>query len=304
MAVRDSIFGSRSEERGFRFIEHTWGEDYVVYPQIPLSALFTPDPKWRDTSNFFFKTSVDYVLCTNEGRPILAIDFDGLGRGFDRHGEYVQVEATQDRFRKRKFDSKLLFCRHNDFPYHIVSSDEFGHLADDIELTVVDGIIGSVLADKAFLERSPSFWQEHAEEIDSQPDCYRSEYIADLMTELELERRYDHSKILHKTGELKEQVKSITGTNYYGISYRPIQEPKRPSVGLSPDKNSRTAEDVLEGMKRVEVLGKVAVLLGTPVGEVSAKAEVRNVANPSLLVMEIAELMSWRKLLRLLQNQP
>ena len=93
MAVRDSIFGSRSEERGFRFIEHTWGEDYVVYPQIPLSALFTPDPKWRDTSNFFFKTSVDYVLCTNEGRPILAIDFDGLGGGFDRDGEYVQVEA-------------------------------------------------------------------------------------------------------------------------------------------------------------------------------------------------------------------
>ena len=62
MAVRNSILGSKSDEKGFRSIEHTWGEDYVVYPQIPWSALFTPDPNWRDTSNFFFKTSLDYVL--------------------------------------------------------------------------------------------------------------------------------------------------------------------------------------------------------------------------------------------------
>ena len=48
MAVRDSIFGSKSEERGFRSIEHTWGEDYVVYPQIPMSALFVPDPNWQN----------------------------------------------------------------------------------------------------------------------------------------------------------------------------------------------------------------------------------------------------------------
>ena len=148
MAVRHSIFGSKSEEKGFRSIEHTWGEDFVVYPQIPLSALFTPDLNWRDTSNFFFKTSVDYVLCKKDGHPILAIDFDGLGGGFDRDGEYVQVEATQDRFRKRKFDIKLQFARLNNFPYHIVSSEEFSFLGEGIKLTVVDGIIGSEIAKK------------------------------------------------------------------------------------------------------------------------------------------------------------
>ena len=97
MAVTDSIFGSKSEEKGFRSIEHTWGEDYVVYPQIPLSALYTPDPNRRDTTSFFFKTSVDYVLCTNEGRPILAIDSDGLAEGS------IEMESTS-KSKRRKTD--------------------------------------------------------------------------------------------------------------------------------------------------------------------------------------------------------
>ena len=44
MGVKQSIFGSKSEERGFRSIEHTWGESYRVIPQFPMSALFTPKP--------------------------------------------------------------------------------------------------------------------------------------------------------------------------------------------------------------------------------------------------------------------
>ena len=177
MAAKDSIFGSKSEERGFRTIEHTWGAEYKIYPQIPLSGLFPPDPNWRDTSNFFFKTSVDYVLCTNEGRPILAIDFDGMGGGFNRDGEYVQVEPTSDRFRKVKLDTKLRFSKRNDFPYYIVSSQEFNFLGAGIELTVVDGIIGSIIAKKDFLNRAPSFLEEHGADIDSQPDEYKSEFI-------------------------------------------------------------------------------------------------------------------------------
>lgn len=32
MSVRDSAFGSKSEERGYHSIEHTWGEDYAIHP--------------------------------------------------------------------------------------------------------------------------------------------------------------------------------------------------------------------------------------------------------------------------------
>ena len=81
MAVKDSIFGSKREERYFRSIEHTWGTDYAVYPQIPLSEILDADPEFlEDEKDFFYKTSVDYVLCSHGSRPILAIDFDGMGK--------------------------------------------------------------------------------------------------------------------------------------------------------------------------------------------------------------------------------
>ena len=93
MSVKKSIFGSKSEERGFRSIEHTWGEKYMLCTQFPWSALFTPDPKWRDTSNLFFKTSVDYLLASSEGQPLIAIDFDGMGNGYDKEGRVCPSET-------------------------------------------------------------------------------------------------------------------------------------------------------------------------------------------------------------------
>ena len=301
MAVRNSIFGSKGEERGFRCIEHTWGGDYVVYPQIPLSALFTPDPNWRDTSNFFFKTSVDYVLCTKDGHPILAIDFDGLGRGFDRDGEYVQVEATQDRFRKRKFDIKLRFSQLNNFPYHIVSSEEFSFLGEGIELTVADGIIGSVIAKRQFLDHAPLFLEEHAEEIESHPHPYRTEFIQDLLTGLEVDCDAEHSKIFRKKCEVWDQIRSITGTSSYPYGYRTFEEPECPSVEWPPWRNVEAFKRRVEALKNVKVWGCVVTISDTPLGELTETVKVRNVAHSLSLVIEIGELLAWSKLLRLLR---
>lgn len=65
MAVRNSIFGSKREEEGFRSIEHSWGADYALYPQFPLSALLTPAYKLPvDEWDLFLKTSVDYLLAS------------------------------------------------------------------------------------------------------------------------------------------------------------------------------------------------------------------------------------------------
>lgn len=303
MAVKASIFGSRSEERGFRSIEHTWAGDYAVYPQFPLSALFTPDPSWRDTSNFFFKTSVDYVLCTNKGRPILAIDFDGLGGGFDRDGEYVQVEATPDRFRKSKFDIKLRFSQQNCFPYHIVSSEEFRFLGDGIELTVVDGIIGSIIAKEHFLDLAPSFLEEHTEEIETQPHWYKSEFIQDLLMGLEVDCDVEHSRIFRKKCEIMDQVRSLAGAHSYPQEYRWFEEPECPNVDWPPWENPAAFQRRVEAMKRVEFWGCIVTISDTPVGKVSARVRVRDVAHSLSLVMEIGELLAWSKLLRLLRGR-
>lgn len=240
------------------------------------------------------------MLCTNKGRPILAIDFDGLGGGFDRDGEYVQVEATPDRFRKSKFDIKLRFSQQNGFPYHVVSSEEFRSLANGIELTVVDGIIGSTIAKKQFLDLAPSFLEEHADEIETQPHWYKSEYIQDLLMGLEMDCDAEHSKIFRKTCDVRKQVHSITGTFSYPQGYLWFEEPECPPVDSPPWENPAAFHRRVEAMKRVEFWGCIATVSETPVGEVSVRVRVRNVAHSLSLVMEISELLAWSKLLRLL----
>ena len=304
MAVKDSIFGSKREERYFRSIEHTWGTDYAVYPQIPLSEILDADPEFlEDEKDFFYKTSVDYVLCSHGSRPILAIDFDGMGNGFDRDGEYIQVKTTQARHRKLKFDFKLRLAQKHGFPYHIVSSQEFRHEGAGIELTVVDGIIGSAIASKCFVELAPSFLEEHAEEIERQPDSYKSELIQDLLMVLELDCDVEHSKIVRKTFEVMDQIRSISGEFSHSVSYSMFEEPECPSVGWPPWENLEAFQVRLEAFQRVEFWGCTVTLSDTPVGEVSAIARARNVAHSLSIVQEIGELLAWSKLLRLLRKR-
>ena len=237
MSVKKSVFGSKSEERGFRSIEHTWGEDYAIYPQFPWSGLFTPDPNWKDTTNLFFKTSVDYVFCEKGGRPLLAIDFDGMGRGFDRNGEYVQTEATSDRFRKVKFDFKLQWAKKEGLPYYIVSSEEFARLGKDVHLTVVDGIIGSTLARQAFHERVGDYVEERVDALydamerdpttpehlkpvrekiripdfpmDGEPMDGKS--IQGIVTGFEVECDAEFNPIFNMESQVKEEIGSLLG---------------------------------------------------------------------------------------------
>ena len=304
MAAKDSIFGSKREERFFRSIEHTWGKDYAVYPQTPLSEIFHADPDFQEKEeDFFYKTSVDYVLCSNGGRPVLAIDFDGMGNGFDRDGEYIQVKTTPARNRKLKFDFKLRLAQKHGFPYHIVSSQEFKHEGAGIELTVVDGIIGSAIASKCFLESAPSFLEEHAEEIERQPKSYRSEFIQDLLMGLELDCGVVHSKIVRTTFEVMSQIRSTSGEFSHSTGYSMFEEPECPSVGWPPEENLEAFQRRLEAFQRVELWGCTVTLSDTPVGTVSATARVRNVAHSLSIVQEIGELLAWGKLLRLLRKR-
>ena len=300
MAVRESIFGSKSEERGFRSIERTWGERYRLIPQFPMSALFVPNPAWKkgDTSNLFFKTSFDYVLATDEGRPLLAIDFDGMGKGFDRDGEYVQIEATKDRYRKSKFDFKLRYAIDNGFPYHIVSSDEFNYLGDGVELTLVDGIIGSALSRQSFMERAPAFLEEHAEDIASQSAWYKSEYIQYLLTELEVDCDWENNPITRKSWEAFGRVRDTIGN--FAWSERPFSEPDCTNFDWPPWSDFERFKARTDALNRVSAWGCVVTIPNTTVGEVSEVVTIRNVANAYSLAVEIARWMAWNKLLRIL----
>ena len=82
MGLKDSVFASKSERRGFQQIDSEWGHKYSLYPNLPFSIIFEPDKPISGTSNLFFKTSIDYTLCGKNDKPLLAIDFDGRFRAW------------------------------------------------------------------------------------------------------------------------------------------------------------------------------------------------------------------------------
>lgn len=307
MAVKKSVFGSKGEERGFRSIEHMWGEEYRAFPQFPFSALFEPDESVRDTANLFFKTSIDYVLCTKEGQPLLAIDYDGLGRGFDRDGQYVPVEETPDSFRKLKFDFKLRYAKRSDFPYYVVASEEFRHLDKEIELTVVDGIIGSVLARRDFEDRISALVEDHRDVIDGLPPDVQDAYTQALVNWQEVISDTEYNPITQRLARIRGQILSISDSMSWREECRYYKEPELPDLdGIGLFSSVESLEARIAAMEKVERLGCVCTLSDTPVGEVADSAWMRNVGTYSQslsLIAEIARLLAFSKLLRLLQRR-
>ena len=170
-------------------------------------------------------------------------------------------------------------------------------------MTVVDGIIGSAIARKSFLERIPSVLEEHAHEIERQPYSERADLIQDLALVTELDCDIEHSKIIQKTFEVMDQVRSIAGDLSISTEYRTFEEPEPPSVDLAPWKDLEAFQRRVETFKKVELWGCTVTLGDTPVGDVSTTVTMRNVAYSITLVQEIGELAAWSKLLRKLQNR-
>ena len=132
------------------------------------------------------------------------------------------------------------------------------------------------------MERAPAFLEEHAEDIASQPAWCKSEYIQDLLTDLECDCYWENNPITRKSWEAFGQVRDTIGN--FGWSERPFFE------------RFKASTDALNG---VSAWGYVVTIPNTPVGEVSEVVKIRNVANAYSLVVEIARWMAWNKCLRL-----
>ncbi len=163
MALRRSIFGSQAEAEGFHAIQSTWGDYLLISPQVPWTALFDigklmhSQDSDEDRSELFRKTSVDYVVATRQGEPLLAIEFDGLLRGYSRRLEYVPRDLTHNPSRKHKHELKLKYAWEHGLPFFIVGSEEFrkwySRKEEGIEFTFVDGVISQVLSNRLIAHR-------------------------------------------------------------------------------------------------------------------------------------------------------
>ncbi len=181
MKIKNHVFGSNDERKLYRTLKTHWAP-WPIYPQLPFQAIIHfehPSPLSEAEKKFLRHTSVDCTFCGKEDQPILSIEFDGLGKGFNRNGKYVQQKHTDDAMRKPKFDLKLRVCREVDYPFFIVASEEAQSIEPELHETIVDGIVGQVLSQKYFEGKSVSQIQD----VLSQ----KEEFLSQMSTDQEME---------------------------------------------------------------------------------------------------------------------
>jgi len=166
---RESIFDSASEQELFQAISGSWEPRYHVHPHVPFANLLDLDPHLLSAEelSFLHKTTVDYVLVEGEGKPRLAIEFDGMGRGISRHGRYIQkITSKRDPNRAWKLALKVRVAKNSGFPFLVMSYDEKAVIDAETDLTVLHGIVGQFVAGLHIVPRVQELIAEQQNELD------------------------------------------------------------------------------------------------------------------------------------------
>lgn len=312
MKIRDSVFGSPPERDLYGTLKSRWADKFNLYPSLPFTNII--DIQGADIKEgekqYLFKTSVDFTLCGKEAdKPIMCIEFDGLGHGFSHEGKYIRVRQTKDPFREMKFDLKLRLTRKVSYPYIIVSIEEAQPFSEDLELTMVDGLIGRILAKKRFEELLNERKKELARvDLDSFIDFVETkgmyeahgqqytsnDYIQDRIRYLEVMADSEYNPVSRQAWLLRNQLTKLGICE--GEAGKYVEEPPAPVL--------RDISDVETLEKRLRVLNDPLTKVGCEVSfkvkglqkEVSSKVFIRNFGSDSVsLAKEIATLLAAKK---------
>lgn len=314
MKIRDSVFGSRQERGFYATLKSTWADRFNLYPSLPFAAIidFEDMVLTERARSYLLKTSVDFTLCEKKGdKPVLSIDFDGLGLGFCQEGKYIQLRQSKDPFRKLKFDLKLRVAQKTSYPYIIVSVEEAQPFSEDLELTIVDGLIGRILARKRFEdlleERKEELtcegWEDFIdfEEMKGMYEAHGQQYTSNDYTQdriryLEVMADSEHNPVSRQAWLLRNQLTKLGICE--GEAGKYVEEPPAPVL--------RDISDVETLEKRLRVLNDPLTKVGCEVSfkvkglqkEVRSKVFIRNFGADSVsLAKEIATLIAAKKAL-------
>jgi len=225
--IKKTVFGSKAERALYNALNTKWDNKFHIFPSLPFANLvnFEGVNLKEKEREFLFKTSIDFTLCDKAtDKPILSIDFDGMGYGFSRNGEYIEISPSSDYYRKLKFDLKLKIARQAHYNYFIVSYKETENLDPTLHLTIVDGIIGEILADN----RTRDILQERGKELndilsDEPNPSIRNEVISDFVVEAEVEADFEWNPFVKKKAELEEEMRK-NGIFCISSEFRPLTE--------------------------------------------------------------------------------
>jgi len=214
---RNCVFGSAAERTHFAHLLEQWANRAHVYHNLPFLQVFNLDSLTallklgEIESSRLKKTSLDFVVCDKQDRPLVAIDFDGLSQGFSAGTSYL-APAGATRWRKQIFELKLLIAHSCRFPYLIVRSAQFRFLPGDAKLT---GVIGSVLANiKAREDWGTVNMEKVTLGLEERSIKEQAEAMQDLSLQIETAAEVESCPITARRWELFRKL----GITRYGLS--------------------------------------------------------------------------------------
>jgi hypothetical protein len=203
--IQPTVFASKAEVRLFHTLRSRWAPKLQIFPQLPLANILGPPPPSATEAEreFHYKTSIDYTLCDQQHRPLLSVEFDGLGHGYSKDGEYVPMRPVPGR--KRKLDYKLRIAREAGYPFFVVSYEDTTRIEAGESLTMLDAIIGRVLSRAASGPLAVKLVTEHQHQID-QLGHEADDYISDLVIDAGYMAKLEHDAFESAIAKMKYQL--------------------------------------------------------------------------------------------------
>lgn len=244
--VNKQVFSSNAERENYKKLQRRWGEKYSIYHNLPFLNVFSTvglvDPHFLRTGKAsgtglsvtlsdldisrLKKTSIDYTLCDENDRPLVCIEFDGLQDGVNIGSAYYPAQPTEaNTWREIITNLKLKVAHGSLFPFFVVGSDHFKDLPLDTKVTIVDGIIGEVLARRATTKQVDRGF--HPEDIGSTQEDFdmldagtQNELIQDWLIGVEVTADMENNPVYQVSSRLmiSEDVRS------YSVEYKTYPE--------------------------------------------------------------------------------
>jgi hypothetical protein len=304
MKPRSTIFDSRSEREIFRAITGSWEPSYRVYPHIPYTSLIELDERMLQAVelSFLHKTTVDFVLTDAEGGPLLGIEFDGLGRGYSRDGQYLGfVDTPRDRARPWKLRLKTRVANDAQFPFIVVSYDEMALLDRNKDLIILHGVIGSFLSSKHLSARLAELVSENEDRLAEMSSGDAHDEIQDMILAAEIDLDMEWNPVTRRGVELQTEIRRVDPSARWRYSY--LESPPRPSH-CSPWLPDFKPDTLKQWWDNIERLG-CEYIVTTRCGVVARAVWVRNYQGVHLtpfgMLEELAQVVALNEALTLLR---
>jgi hypothetical protein len=186
MRVRDTVFDSWAEREIFQELDSRLNPRLRLMAQMPLRSLIEIDEatkrKMRPSQwQYFLKAAVDYTFVYPDGRPLLSIEFDGVGGGFSHGRDYVPSRSTSYKNRVWTIRFKLRAAARAYFPLFVISGEEVAHLDEATSLAIVDGIVGQIFSAREERRLVEELLEHDGALISTMERAQADEYLQDLV---------------------------------------------------------------------------------------------------------------------------